>query len=168
MQSYSIAKRLVWTYGLIWNSVPGAEIEFLCVQAEKWWSDFENQYSNSESYWTQLAFYHLYNHMTGPGGSGQVHLLFNPQQFHLAHPEWNSPQNIATHHFDEYGNEIWDEWLYPGDTSINIEEMSYFPIDIFNHLLSSTTISVAGQNYFVKVGLATTLRKNWERWHPSS
>ena len=158
------AKRLVWTYGLIWNSDPTAEIEFLCVQAEQWWNDFANQYNEveggSKNDWARLALYHLYNHMSSLGGSGQVHLLFPPQQ---VFDYWGSedPTNLATS-TSETG-----QWLYPGDPSINLEEMSYFPTHFFDQLHTGQ-LNVMGQNYLVKVSLTTLLRQIWERWHPPS
>lgn len=165
----SQAKRIVAAYGLVWNSVPGAEIEYIgeaqgFMQAKQWWIDFANSYNehladgptlqytvdangdlisgNSEdNIWSQVTFYHIYNHMTDldAGGSGQIHLLFPPEAFHgegAAYSEWTIPTDIAAND--------WSHWLYPGNPSLHITHQSFFPISYLQTLLDNDDIHEEG------------------------
>ena len=164
------ARRIVAAYGLVWNSDPGAEIQYIgedqgFMQAKQWWIDFANSYNqfladgptlhytvnadgdvvpgaSDDNIWSQVAFYHLYNHMTDldAGGSGQIHLLFPPEAFHQAYPEWTIADDIAE--VDEYGH--WTNWLYPGETSQSMGEMSHFPIAFLQRLLNNDDIYDGG------------------------
>ncbi|MHA1920917.1 MAG: hypothetical protein ACTSWX_14305 [Promethearchaeota archaeon] len=171
------ARRLVEEHGFIWNDDPNAPLQYLGYQlennpVENFWTDFENMYNpegkttNDEKQWMQMVFYYMYQHMTSEIGSGQVHLMFNPQQFNQQYSGWTDPANIAVLGVDKDGNEIWEYWLYPGNPSQNhLPEMSYFPISFFTDLLKKKTFSVGNTGYFV-LDLQTWLKKNWERLHP--
>ena len=155
-------------FGFIWNSDPAAPLEFLGNKlennpVEEYWNDFENMYNMEgktadEKQWAQMAFIYMYQHMTGSIGSGQVHLMFNPQEFHQQYPQWTSPDNIAS--------ESWDYWLYPGNPSQDpLPEMGYFPIVFLTDMLSgSFHVNNHNQNYLSLIDWY--LREIWKRWHP--
>ncbi len=165
------AQRLVHDYGLKWNTDPAAPIEYLFTQTEEWWNDFEKMYNindgRNNQQWAQMAFLYMYQQMTNPSvGSGQVHLMFNPQEFHEQYPGWTSPDNIAEWYLDEHDNVIWTEWDYPGDPTFHLAEMGYFPISFFNQMLNAN-FHVTGrpQNYLVDI--EAYLKEIWKKWHPT-
>nr|WP_212590851.1 hypothetical protein [Candidatus Prometheoarchaeum syntrophicum] len=159
------AKELVLIYGLVWNTDPMASIQTICPQDSDWWVDLGNANNEllpdgSTNQWAQISFHHLYQQMTS---SGQAHLLFNPLQVSEIHPEWTSPDNIATNG--------WTHWLYPGDTAYELPDMSYFPESFLLEMYTASTFSITtiapnNNEKIITQKYLTFIRKLFENvWH---
>ena len=166
------AKQLVQDHGFVWNTDPAAPLEYIGHNLpnnpiEAYWNDFEHMYEVDKDtpkklrQWTEMAFLYMIQHMLTPGiGSGQVHLLF---EIHAILDYWNSDDadHLLT---DEHGH-----WLYPGDPSINLGEMSYFPDYILSNLITEGKFSVLDEHIkyiFYPFNLNELLNLIWERTHP--
>ena len=156
------ARKLVLAFGLIWNSDPTASIKFICKQSEQWWIDFENSYNeypeSKKNQWARLAFSSMYQNMTKPNGLGDVHLLFNPNQFQDVYPEWTSHENIAN-------DEDWSYWLYPKDKSIILPPLSYFPIHFLTDILKGEIFDGIGGPQREFMHIRQFLDRTWKRCH---
>jgi len=146
------ARELVLAFGLKWNSDPGAPIEFISQQAQEWWEDFANSRDyylrdsitgdpdeNRKNHWAEISLYIMYQRITRPHtGSGQIHLLFNPELF----------ENLDGQDYSHLYNSETGAFVHPG-TGEALTNLGYYDDLFFEEMLTTGMLTVMGEDHWI-------------------
>ena len=127
-------------------------MKYKFLLAQEWWLDFansrdyfltdrttEDKSDEIKNHWAEISLYIMYQRISNmQTGSGQIHLLFNPQLIH----NWDGQD------YSHLFNPARTAFLHPGTGAV-LENLGYYDNLFFNELTNYGTLTVMGKENYI-------------------